>query len=95
MANDMEDLARSMLGNKQAAELLSRLTALAQTPEGQKLMTLISASGTAYVRKAAQAAVAGDEAGARAALAQALSTPEGAALARALAQAAAGRQNHG
>ena len=98
MANDMETLARTILGSMQgqaAGDLLTRLSALIRTPDGQRLLTLLSGAGTMYIRKAAQAAVAGDEAGARAALAQALSTPEGAELARTLAQAAGGRQRNG
>ena len=97
MANDMEALARSLLGTMQgqAGDVLARLAALARTAEGQRLVNLLSGAGTAYIRAAAQAAVAGDEAGARAALAKALSTPEGAELARTLVQAAGGRQNHG
>ena len=98
MANDMQALARALLGSVQgqaAGETLGRLAAFMRTPDGQKLTTLLSGSGTVYIRKAAQAAVAGDEAGARAALSQALATPDGAALARALAQAAGGRREHG
>ena len=84
MANDMEALARALLGSVQgqaAGETLGRLAAFMRTPDGQKLTTLLSGSGTIYIRRAAQAAVAGDEAWARAALSQALATRDGAALA--------------
>ena len=52
MANDMEALARALLGSVQgqaAGETLGRLAAFMRTPDGQKLTTLLSGSGTIYI----------------------------------------------
>lgn len=88
MANDMESLAQTLLGaqGKDAAGTVRRLAAALNTPQGQQLLALLSSGSVQTVRRAAQAAASGDQTAARAELARLVSTPEGAAAVRLLAQ---------
>ncbi len=82
---DLEALARALLSGgagPAAAGTLDQLRGYLGTAEGQRALAQLTAGNADTVRAAAQAALRGDGAGTRSALAALLSTPEGAALAR-------------
>jgi len=86
MGNDFEALARALLATQQGKQMaavkgLEQLNALLRTPDGQRLLTLISQGGADTLKAAANAALQGDENAAKRAIAQLLSTREGAMLA--------------
>ena len=88
--NDLEALARALLAGRQgqsAAGALDRVSALLKTEDGRRLLTLLASGGADTIKTAAQAALRGDEATARAAMASLLGTREGAMLARRMAEA--------
>ena len=88
MPNDLETLARALLASstgQKTGKSMEKLGALLKTEDGRRLLTLLAAGGADTIKAAAQAALSGDEAGARAAMAKLLSTREGAALAQKLA----------
>lgn len=90
MANDMETLARALLLGMQGskgAQSLEKFGVLLKTEDGRRLLTLLANGGADTIKSAAQSALAGDEAGARAAMMKLLSTREGALLAQKLAAA--------
>ena len=90
MANDMENLARALLAGMQgqkSAKSLEKFQTLLKTEDGRRLLNLLANGGADTIKSAAQAALAGDEAGARAAMMKLLSTREGAQLAQKLAAA--------
>lgn len=91
MANEMEQYMRALLGSAQGKAAAQALSHAMQQPQMQGLLALLSTENTQLLQKAAQAAVRGDEADARASLAALLQTPDGAALLRALAALQGGR----
>jgi len=87
MNNDYESLAKSLLGSPQGATVLSnidRIRSYVNKPESKKLITLLAGKGGDALKNAAAAAVDGDQDTARRLLSSLLSTPEGAALAKAV-----------
>ena len=69
--NDFETLARALLSGRQgqsAAGVLDKMGALLKTEDGRRLLTLLASGGADTIKAAAQAALRGDEATARAAL---------------------------
>jgi len=88
MANDLEALARALLASssgQKTGKSMEKLGALLKTEDGRRLLTLLAGSGADTLKAAAQCALSGDEAGARAAMMKLFSTREGAALAQKLA----------
>lgn len=86
MPEDYEALARALMGGKSKLQSSDKLEGLIRSEEGQRIAESLSGSSSAEIKAAAQAVLRGDEAGARAALAKVLSTPEGAELFRKLAK---------
>lgn len=87
---DFETLARALLSGRQgqsAAGAIEKMGVLLKTEDGQRLLTLLASGGADTIKTAAQAALRGDEATARAAMMSLLGTREGAMLAKRLAEA--------
>jgi len=82
---EMEALARALMqsrqGNPKLAKGMEKLGAFTNTEEGQQFLRLLASGGADAVKKAADAALAGDKEGAKTALMSLLSTKEGAVLA--------------
>ena len=88
--NDFETLARALLSGRQgqsAAGVLDKMGALLKTEDGRRLLTLLASGGADTIKAAAQAALRGDEATARAAMMSLLGTRERAMLAKRMADA--------
>lgn len=93
MANDYEALARALMSGAQgqmAGGMMEKLSAILKTEDGRQLLTLLANGGADTIKGAAQATLRGDENAARAAMLKLLSTQEGAALARKLAELSRG-----
>ena len=87
MANELEAVARLLLARQGGAGAagLEKLGAYLKTPDGQRVLTLLATGGGAeQLKVAAQSAIAGDEAGAKAAILSLAATPDGAALLKTL-----------
>jgi hypothetical protein len=87
--NDFETLARELVANKSggSAGAMEKIGAMLKTEDGKRLLTLLASGGSDTLKIAAAAALRGDDKTAKTAMISLLSTPEGAALARRLAQA--------
>ena len=85
MATDMEKLLKNLSDKpeaKRAMENIGDVKGLVDSQEGKAILNQLSDQNAAHVKKAADAAAAGDTAAAKQLLSKVLSTKEGATLAR-------------
>ncbi len=83
--NDYEAMAKAMLNTPQGSKVVNqidKISDLLKQPEGQKLAAKLSGENGETLKKAADAANKGDNQAAIGAVAQLLSTKEGAAFAK-------------
>ncbi|MBS5704523.1 MAG: hypothetical protein KHW93_11930 [Butyricicoccus pullicaecorum] len=81
---DANELMRKLMAQGGGQEAISRLQRALQAGAGQDIAKNIDAATASRIERAAQAAQAGDKRAAQAAIAEIMSTPEGAALAAGL-----------
>lgn len=83
MANDMEMLARALLGSKDGAKILAnldRFQKILSGQEGKKLLAHLAGGGGDALKRAAESAKDGDTDAAKKLLSTLLQTKEGAKL---------------
>jgi len=83
VANEYEQLAKSLLSSEQGAKALGsidKITGIMQKPEGKKLLEILGGSGGDALKSAAKAAAKGDKDAAQKLISTLMSTPEGVQL---------------
>lgn len=83
MPNDYETMARALMSSSEGARIfqtLDKVSAVAASPSGRQLITMLAGSGSDALKSAAAAANATDKDPARVLISSLLSSKEGSAL---------------